>query len=88
MRCIRQVRTPISPENRLFSATYDHVGYEETCILCNSSQLVNRELRPSGTPKIHYGVIAFANQVIKHGQTRDRLARDLGILCIEMEAAR
>jgi nucleoside phosphorylase len=35
----------------------------------------------------HYGLIASGNQVMRHGQTRDRLARELGILCFEMEAA-
>ena len=31
--------------------------------------------------------MASGNQVMKHGGTRDRFARDLGILCFEMEAA-
>ncbi|KAH8683581.1 hypothetical protein BGZ61DRAFT_550384 [Ilyonectria robusta] len=38
-------------------------------------------------PKIHYGRIASANQVMKHGRTRDELARQHSILCFEMEAA-
>jgi nucleoside phosphorylase len=79
--------SPGPKEDRLFNAIYDHIGHEETCILCDPNQLVNRESRPSNRPKIHYGVIASANQVMKHGQTRDRLTRDLGILCFEMEAA-
>jgi nucleoside phosphorylase len=74
-------------QDRLFSAAYDHIGGEETCITCDSSELVNRKSRPSDEPEIHYGLIASANQVMKHGQTRDRLAHDLGILCFEMEAA-
>lgn len=32
-------------------------------------------------------LIASGNQVMKHGGTRDQLARELGILCFEMEAA-
>jgi nucleoside phosphorylase len=36
---------------------------------------------------IHYGLIGSANQVMKDGRRRDQLARDLGIYCVEMEAA-
>ncbi|KAF4433367.1 Vegetative incompatibility protein HET-E-1 [Colletotrichum fructicola] len=36
---------------------------------------------------IHYGIIASGNQVIKHGKTRDQMAKELGALCFEMEAA-
>ncbi|KAF3182049.1 hypothetical protein TWF225_006544 [Orbilia oligospora] len=38
-------------------------------------------------PKIHYGLIASGNQVIKDAKTRDRLHRDYKVHCIEMEAA-
>ncbi|KAH6970659.1 hypothetical protein BKA56DRAFT_496253, partial [Ilyonectria sp. MPI-CAGE-AT-0026] len=39
--------------------------------------------------RVHYGLIASGNQVIKDGAFRDQLNRDLGgnILCVEMEAA-
>jgi len=37
---------------------------------------------------LHFGTIASRNQVIKDGETRDRLSAELGgILCFEMEAA-
>ncbi|QGA21573.1 hypothetical protein EYB26_009284 [Talaromyces marneffei] len=42
---------------------------------------------PPGTIKIHYGAIASGNQVMKHGITRDNVARELDIICFEMEAA-
>jgi nucleoside phosphorylase len=38
-------------------------------------------------PTIHYGCIASGNQVMRCGETRDRLARELGIICFKMEAA-
>ncbi|ODH49779.1 hypothetical protein GX48_04157 [Paracoccidioides brasiliensis] len=38
-------------------------------------------------PKVHYGLVASGNQVMRHGATRDKLAREYGILCFEMEAA-
>ncbi len=39
--------------------------------------------------RIHYGLIASGNQVIKDAGFRDRLNQDLGrnVLCVEMEAA-
>ncbi|KAK1843260.1 hypothetical protein CCHR01_14121 [Colletotrichum chrysophilum] len=72
-------------QDRLYRATYDHVG--ESCDDCDLSQLVIRGPRSNNYPKIHYGIIASANQVMKHGQTRHRLANELEVLCFEMEAA-
>lgn len=45
--------------------------------------------RPSLNPKVHHGLIASGNQVIKDAVVRDRLRRELGsnVLCFEMEAA-
>ncbi|UKZ54630.1 hypothetical protein TrVGV298_008440 [Trichoderma virens] len=45
--------------------------------------------RLPGDPKIHYGLIASGNQVIKDSFTRDEINRRLGgqVLCLEMEAA-
>lgn len=38
-------------------------------------------------PKIHYGLIASANQLMKDARIRDKLASENGVLCFEMEAA-
>jgi nucleoside phosphorylase len=54
---------------------------------CDASRLINREPRPSEDPIVHYGLIASGDQMMKHGATRDRLRRELDILCFEMEAA-
>ncbi|KAK6535580.1 hypothetical protein TWF694_002035 [Orbilia ellipsospora] len=43
--------------------------------------------RPSNQPRIHYGIIASGNQVIKNAELRDRLAGEYGAICFEMEAA-
>jgi N-terminal domain on NACHT_NTPase and P-loop NTPases len=71
----------------LYEAEYDHVGSGNTCSDCNKGKLAVRPSRISNDPQVHYGLIASGNQVMKHGGTRDRLARELGILCFEMEAA-
>lgn len=45
--------------------------------------------RSPGDPRIHYGLIASGNQVIKDDSTRDEINTRLGgqVLCVEMEAA-
>lgn len=46
------------------------------------------ETRPRlNHPAIHYGIVASGNLVIKDTHTRDRLAREYGAICFEMEAA-
>ncbi|PGH16299.1 hypothetical protein AJ79_01838 [Helicocarpus griseus UAMH5409] len=82
-RCSR----PSQEHDVLFDASYDHPETEDTCISCNKRHLVQRAPRTSDKPEIHYGLIASGNQVMKHGKTRDRLAKEHDILCFEMEAA-
>ncbi|RDW76415.1 uncharacterized protein DSM5745_06407 [Aspergillus mulundensis] len=76
---------PGEDQDQLFETEYDHPLSEETCEHCD--KLVARSPRDSQTPRIHYGLIASGNQVMKHGATRDRLARQYDFLCFEMEAA-
>jgi nucleoside phosphorylase len=71
----------------LFESTYAHVGSDDACQNCDTRHLVTRAARGSDEPKLHYGLIASANQVMKDGPTRDMLTRNLDILCFEMEAA-
>ncbi|KAK6525820.1 hypothetical protein TWF281_010863 [Arthrobotrys megalospora] len=37
-------------------------------------------------PKVHYGIIASGNQVIKNREERNKLSSQLGACCVEMEA--
>ncbi|KAN0067004.1 hypothetical protein V8E54_014928 [Elaphomyces granulatus] len=78
---------PTNEQDRLFNSAYDHPHSEDTCINCDERQLIHRDPRTSDEPQIHYGLIASGNQVMKHGKTRDRLAKEYGMLCFEMEAA-
>jgi nucleoside phosphorylase len=50
-------------------------------------KVVNRIHRPDTNSRIHYSTIGSSNTVIKDGVTRDRLRKDLGMVCVEMEAA-
>jgi nucleoside phosphorylase len=72
--------------DQLFQATYAHQG-GTTCRNCDPTKVVERRPRHDTDPEIHYGTIGSGNEVIKDGETRKRLRRDLGVLCVEMEAA-
>ncbi|KAJ5007379.1 hypothetical protein K4K57_010794 [Colletotrichum sp. SAR 10_99] len=76
-----------APHDYLFQAEYDHVDPDSSCDKCDHKQMIQREDRDDTYPVIHYGNIASGNQVIKHGKTRDKLSKELGVLCFEMEAA-
>ncbi|EXJ56758.1 hypothetical protein A1O7_07102 [Cladophialophora yegresii CBS 114405] len=58
----------------------------ESCHLCDKTKIVRRKRRDM---RVHYGLVASGNQVIKDAAFRDKLNMDLGgnVLCIEMEAA-
>ncbi|RDW72727.1 uncharacterized protein DSM5745_07899 [Aspergillus mulundensis] len=73
--------------DRLFQATYNHVDPDRSCDNCDETKLVLRSTRASHSTVIHFGGIASGNQVIKSGETRDHLARELDIISFEMQAA-
>ncbi|KLJ05884.1 hypothetical protein EMPG_10685 [Blastomyces silverae] len=78
---------PALEHDVLFDAAYDHPEGNETCTNCKEDHIIQRDIRASDEPRIHYGLIASGNQVIKDGKKRDRFAKEYGILCFEMEAA-
>jgi nucleoside phosphorylase len=71
----------------LFTASYDHQGSGADCICCDIKNLTPRDPRESSSPMIHYGLIASGNQVMRDGYCRERLRKELNVLCFEMEAA-
>ncbi|KAI9683447.1 MAG: hypothetical protein M1820_010920 [Bogoriella megaspora] len=71
----------------LFEPQYDHFEGWDTCASCDPNRLVRRNSRSADIPMVHYGSVASANQVMKHGTTRERLGKELNVLCFEMEAA-
>jgi nucleoside phosphorylase len=82
-----QFAHPGTQHDWLYEAEYDHPEGNITCSQCDRGRLVDREPRPSAVPAIHYGLIASGDQVMRHGTTRDRLRKELHVLCFEMEAA-
>jgi nucleoside phosphorylase len=75
--------------DRLFEASYVHTGDGDCASICDLSRVKPREPRNSNDPKIHYGVIASGNTLVKDAMTREVLALQTGedCICFEMEAA-
>jgi nucleoside phosphorylase len=82
-----QFTHPGKQEDQLYETGYDHQGDPATCAHCDASRLVDREVRISDAPVVHYGLIASGNQVMRYSGTRDRLRKELDILCFDMGAA-
>ena len=51
-------------EDRLFESTYDHKTNKSSCMNCDKSRLVQRPVRKSTAPEIHYGNIASGDEDI------------------------
>ncbi|KAF3166228.1 hypothetical protein TWF225_000822 [Orbilia oligospora] len=82
-----EFRRPPNSSDRLFQSKYDHPEENGSCDDCDTTLLVEREPRARNEARLHYGLIASGNQVMKHGLTRDKLSQEKGVLCFEMEAA-
>ena len=63
-------------------------GHQETrtCSQCQNGT-IHREPREDQSPEVHYGIIVSGNELMKNVVERDRLGREFGAKCIEMEAA-
>ncbi|KAJ3486861.1 hypothetical protein NLG97_g6533 [Lecanicillium saksenae] len=74
--------------DRLFSPDYHHGG-GRTCDDCDSSREIKRDQRETTDPKIHYGIIASGNTLVKDAVARDMIVQSVGdaCICVEMEAA-
>lgn len=83
---------PGSEQDRLFDATYCHIGdHGSNCIACDPRELVQRTHRAEDVKKklvFHTGRVATGNSVIQDGKLRDQIGiRCDGAICVEMEAA-
>ncbi|UKZ70704.1 uncharacterized protein TrAtP1_011676 [Trichoderma atroviride] len=83
----REFSHPGLEHDQLFRADYEHPSGKPTCLSCDIEALVLRKPRENTNPIIHYGLIGSANQVMRHGVTRDQLRDEKNIICFEMEAA-
>jgi nucleoside phosphorylase len=81
---------PIS--DRLYKSDVLHSAIGESCTGCCENDPHNLVLRrqrgdDDDDPAIYYGLIGSGNKLIRNALMRDKLARNPGILCFEMEAA-
>ncbi|KAL7815157.1 hypothetical protein V8C26DRAFT_402587 [Trichoderma gracile] len=86
-RTQKTFRRPDASTDRLFRADREHPPAASTCESCLPEWEQPREAREEEEAQMHYGIVASGNRVAKHAETRDRLHRGTGALCIEMEAA-
>ncbi|KAL2154664.1 hypothetical protein VTH82DRAFT_3340 [Thermothelomyces myriococcoides] len=82
---------PPAESDRLFQSDYPHPAGEPNCENCSSDRIVGRRERAragatADAPMIWYGTIGTADHVLRFARQRDRLGREEGILCIDMEA--
>jgi nucleoside phosphorylase len=91
-RLRRKYQRPRADTDRLYHSAFVHPDHDQVCeVMCTgeTAQLVQRDERAADVddPVIHYGLIASANRLMEDAQIRDKLAREEGVLCFEMEAA-
>ncbi|RHZ50580.1 hypothetical protein CDV55_101959 [Aspergillus turcosus] len=86
--CLADYQRPRAVSDVLFQPDYPHVPDQATCRSCETTQIIDRPARGSDNPKIHYGLIASGDRVMRSAVKRNKTGRDIGdILCFEMEAA-
>ncbi|GAP91233.1 putative Pfs domain protein [Rosellinia necatrix] len=81
-----EYRCPGQERDQLFKVFCSKCQTPEPCP-SRSDHTVMRPPRLTDQPRIHYGLIASGNRVLKDSKVRDTLAREHGVLCFEMEAA-
>ncbi|KAH0523141.1 hypothetical protein TsFJ059_008189 [Trichoderma semiorbis] len=81
--------TEISPEETQTCSTETEEEEEEDTKDCRFCDFTQARKRRSRATRIHYGLIASGNMVIKDAQFRNQLNERFSskILCVEMEAA-
>jgi hypothetical protein len=75
--------------DKLFEASYIHTS-SMGCENCDSTRIIPRTARRNpDVPRVHYGVIASGNKLVKDAIERDSILKESGedCICIEMEAA-
>ncbi|KAM0320602.1 hypothetical protein ACHAPQ_009900 [Fusarium lateritium] len=85
LRYLKQYAAPDSTLDVLFCSSCKSSSTKD-CGFCDEDNYVRRAPRSAG-PRIHYGKIASGNQVLRNAMERDKIAEELDVLCVDMEAA-
>ncbi|KAF7517927.1 hypothetical protein PCG10_000725 [Penicillium crustosum] len=92
-RLRRDYGRPEMSTDRLYKSDVVHLpGSKAPCLtVCGDDKSVlvirNERHEDEDNTKIHYGLIASANSLMKDAEIRDRFAQQNDVLCFEMEAA-
>ncbi|KAF5613029.1 heterokaryon incompatibility protein het-E-1, partial [Fusarium tjaetaba] len=91
-RLKKRYARPSAAKDRLYESSHTHRESPKSAECkdnCGEENLIAREARgeEDQDPMIHYGLIASSDNLIKDATIRDKLAREEGVLCFEMEAA-
>ncbi|CVK94712.1 uncharacterized protein FPRN_10066 [Fusarium proliferatum] len=83
---------PLAATDRLYESSHIHRELPTSAACkdnCGEENVISREGRgdDEDDPMIHYGLIASSDKLMKDATIRDKLAREEGVLCFEMEAA-
>jgi nucleoside phosphorylase len=70
----------------LYCPQCDGSNAPASCNLC-AGGMMERKAREDENPAFWYGVIASGNELMKNAAARDKMGREFGALCVEMEAA-
>ncbi|KAL2856070.1 hypothetical protein BJX68DRAFT_279544 [Aspergillus pseudodeflectus] len=87
LETIMSTRPTLAKEFQCPGSQKDYLFKSEIACRSLNSSLVKRDHRPNGSPRLHYGTIGLADQVMKDALLRDKWAREKSIICFEMEAA-
>jgi nucleoside phosphorylase len=84
-----EYRRPPNTLDVLFATDSPHVSGRKTCERCDRERILERQPRKDSTSKIHYGLVASGDRVMRSAVKRDLEVQNLGddVLCFEMEAA-
>ena len=90
-RLQKEFRRPEPGSDRLYESKSTHCQDDASCadVCTDTSKLILREERSEheDSVKVHYGLIASGNQLMKNALTRDKFSKERDVLCFEMEAA-
>ncbi|KAH0369398.1 hypothetical protein KCU65_g3302, partial [Aureobasidium melanogenum] len=76
---------PGRPGDLLFRRDYAHAQPGKSCSSCDLSNLVARDDRDDNQePRVHYGLIASTNFIIKDANLRDQICTELDAICLDI----
>ncbi|KAJ4286967.1 hypothetical protein N0V90_012847 [Kalmusia sp. IMI 367209] len=90
----KKYERPNPDTDKLYQSELKHPDEDEganCAVVCGDNPfnlvLRNPRTQDDDNPAVHYGIIASANQLMKDALLRDKITKENGVLCFEMEAA-